>query len=96
MNRNKKIIQKIVLGGVIVNQDNKILILQRNKSKKKFPNMLELPSGKRELLENSKCRLLRKIKEETDLDIKIIIPFFFFDDQIEKPEEIRDTTQIIF
>jgi len=34
MNRNKKIIQKIVLGGVIVNQDNKILILQRNKSKK--------------------------------------------------------------
>lgn len=40
--------------------------------------MLELPSGKRELLENSKCRLLRKIKEETDLDIKIIIPFFFF------------------
>lgn len=36
MNRNKKIIQKIVLGGVIVNQDNKILILQRNKSKKNF------------------------------------------------------------
>jgi len=96
MSKNKKIIQKIVLGGVIVNQDNKILILQRNKDEEVFPNTWELPSGKRELLENSERCLLREIKEETGLDVKIIMPFSVFDYQIEKPEEIRDTTQINF
>jgi len=35
MSDNKKIIQKIVLEGVIVNKDEKILILQRNKIKLK-------------------------------------------------------------
>ena len=32
MKNNKKIVQKIVLAGVIINKDNKILILQRNKN----------------------------------------------------------------
>lgn len=93
--QNKNIVQKIILGGVIA-KDNKILILQRHKNEDVYPNIWELPSGKREPLEPSEESLIREIKEETGLDIKIIFPFSVFDYQIEKPNEIRDSTQINF
>ncbi len=92
----KKVIQKIVLGGVIFNKEGKILILQRSSKEEIFPNMWELPSGKKEPLENSEKCLLREIKEETELDVKIIMPFFVFDYRIQKEGELRDTTQINF
>ncbi len=92
----KKIIQKIVLGGVIF-KDNKILILQRSEDEKIFPGLWELPSGKKELLESSKECLRREIEEETRLkNIEIIMPFAVFDYQIEKENEIKDSTQINF
>ena len=96
MKNNKKIVQKIVLAGVIINKNNEILILQRNKDEDIFPNMWELPSGKREFLESSESCLIREVKEETGLSVKIIMPFSVFDYQIEKPKEIRDTIQINF
>lgn len=92
---DKKIVQKVVLAAVIM-KTKKVLILQRNKDEEIFPNMWELPSGKKELLESSKKCLIREVKEETGLDIQIIIPTFIFDYQIEKPNEIRDSTQINF
>lgn len=92
---HKPIIQKVILAAVIIKND-KVLILQRHKDEDIFPNMWELPSGKKESLETSESSLLREVKEETGLDIKIIMPFFVFDYQIEKPEEIRDSTQINF
>ncbi len=93
--QNKKIIQKIVLGGVVI-KEGKILILQRHKDEDVYPNMWELPSGKREPLEPSEDSLIREIKEEAGFDVKIIMPFSVFDYQIEKPDEIRDSTQINF
>jgi 8-oxo-dGTP diphosphatase len=93
--KNKKIIQKIVLGGVVI-REGKILILQRHKDEDVYPNMWELPSGKREPLEPSEDSLIREVKEETGLDIKIIMPFSVFDYQVEKLDEIRDSTQINF
>lgn len=92
---HKSIIQKVVLAAVII-KNNRTLILQRSKDEDIFPNMWELPSGKKELMETSENSLLREVKEEAGLDIKIIMPFFVFDYQIEKPEEIRDSTQINF
>lgn len=93
--QNKKIIQKIVLGGVVI-KDGKVLILQRHKNEDVYPNMWELPSGKRDPLEPSENSLMREVREETGLDIKIMMPFSVFDYQIEKPDEIRDSTQINF
>ena len=58
--------------------------------------MWELPSGKREPLEPSEDSLMREVREETGLDIKMVMPFSVFDYQIEKPDEIRDSTQINF
>lgn len=46
----KNIIQKVVVGGVIFN-DDKVLIVQRNSNEDIFPDLWELPSGKKEDLE---------------------------------------------
>jgi 8-oxo-dGTP pyrophosphatase MutT (NUDIX family) len=94
---NKRVIQRVVVGGVILNKEGKILILQRSKDEDVFPEIWELPSGKREFFEDSQTSLIREIKEETGLSkIKIIIPFYVFEYKVEKQEEIRDTTQINF
>lgn len=91
----KKIIQKIVLAGAVI-KNNKILIIQRHKNEDTLPNIWELPSGRRKLLEPSEHSLIREVKEEVGLNIKIIMPFSIFDYQIEKPNEIRDSIQINF
>ncbi len=95
MNDPKKIVQKIVLGGVVM-RDGKMLILQRSRNEDVYPGIWEFPGGKREPLESSENSLLREIKEETSLNVKLIMPFSVFDYQIEKPGEIRDSTQINF
>ena len=92
---NKNIIQKVVLGGVVV-RDGKILILQRHKDEETYSNMWELPSGKREELESSEAALLREVREESGLEVEIIAPISTFEYQVEDADEIRDYTQINF
>lgn len=91
----KKIVTKVVLAGVVVN-NGKVLILQRHKNEDVFPELWELPSGKKEPLETSENSLRREIKEETGLRVEIIKPISVFDYQIEKETEIKDSTQINF
>ncbi|MCX7928698.1 MAG: NUDIX hydrolase [Patescibacteria group bacterium] len=93
---NKPIIQKIVLAGIVFNKQGKVLVLQRNENENTHPGMWELPSGKREFLESSHNALTREIKEETGLDIEVVQPCSVFEYKIEKPNEIRDSTQINF
>ncbi|MBU4347183.1 NUDIX hydrolase [Patescibacteria group bacterium] len=91
---DKKIIQKIVLAGVVY-KNSRILIVKRHENEKIFPGMWELPSGKKEPLEGWRSGLAREVKEETGLKVKILMPVSVFD-YIIKKEEIRDTTQINF
>ncbi|KKQ77251.1 hypothetical protein A2715_00090 [Candidatus Woesebacteria bacterium RIFCSPHIGHO2_01_FULL_39_32] len=93
---DKSIVQKVVLAAIVFNKEEKVLVLQRNTDEEVFPNMWELPSGKREPLEDSLQSLKREVLEETNIDIDVILAFSTFDYQIEKPTEIRDTTQINF
>lgn len=93
---NKPIIQKIVLAGVVFNEQGKALILQRNENEDIYPGMWELPSGKREFFESSHDTLVREIKEEAGLDIEVVQPCSVFEYKIEKPDEVRDSTQINF
>lgn len=92
---NKKIVQKIILAGVVV-KDDKVLIVQRSSNDETYPNLWELPSGKRGPLEPSEKALLREVYEEVGLDVEIIMPISVFDFQVEKDTEIRDATQISF
>lgn len=43
----KQIIQKVVAGGIII-QDSKVLIVQRSSNEEAYPNLWEVPSGKKE------------------------------------------------
>lgn len=92
---DKKIIQKVVLAGLII-KDGRVLILQRTADEESYANYWELPSGKKEPLESTLESLKREIFEEAGLEVEIIKPISVFDYQIEKPDEIRDTTQINF
>jgi 8-oxo-dGTP diphosphatase len=92
----KPISQKIVLGAIVFNQNNEVLILQRHNNERILPGLWELPSGRREPLETSQETLLREVKEESGLQVKILLPSSVFEYQIEKSDEVRDTTQINF
>ena len=65
---NSNIIQKVV--AAIINKKNKYLIAQRNKYKY-FGLKWEFPGGKVELNETCEKALLREIKEELNISIKI-------------------------
>ena len=92
---HKPIIQKIIVAGAVV-KENKVLIIQRSKDEESYPNLWELPSGKREPLESSNDAVVREIKEETNIDVKVIRPIYVFEFKNEKSDEIRDATQINF
>jgi 8-oxo-dGTP diphosphatase len=92
---SKVIVQKIVVAAVIPYK-NKVLLLQRSANEKIFPNLWELPSGKRENFESSIKAIKREVKEETGLNIEIIRPINIFEYKIQKTKIIKDTTQINF
>lgn len=91
----KKIVQKIVVAGIIAHE-GKILIIQRSADDDVFPNLWEIPSGKREPFETSHNALVRETKEEVGIDVEPIMPVDVFEFKIEKEDEIRDATQISF
>jgi 8-oxo-dGTP diphosphatase len=90
----KNIVQKVAVGALIL-KDNKILILQRA-ADDSLPGLWELPSGKKEQLENAEDALVRESKEEAGLNVNVIKPVAVFNYKMEKESEIRDVTQINF
>lgn len=91
----KRIAQRIVLGGVVI-KEGRVLILQRHNDEAIYPNMWELPSGKRENLESSEVALVREVREESGLDVEALAPISTFDYQVERHDELHDSTQINF
>lgn len=64
-------IEKIVVGGIVKNRDNKFLILGRKKDDF-MGGIDEIPSGKLEKNETLFEGLIREVKEETNLDVEYI------------------------
>lgn len=95
MHKDKKIIQGVAVGAVIV-KNNAVLILQRHKNERTYPEMWELPSGKKEHLESVENAVVREVKEEAGLDVAVEGVSSVFNYQIEKESEIRDVTQVNF
>lgn len=61
----------LTVRGVIKNRDGEILIVKRHPKSRTDPEMWELPGGKVEKGEHFADALVREIKEETDLDVKV-------------------------
>lgn len=57
---------------IIVNDDGKILISKRNKNKKEYPELWEMPGGKFDKGENVEQCIKREIKEELNIDIEFV------------------------
>lgn len=91
----KDIVQKVIAAGVVL-YDGRILIIQRAKDDDVFPNLWEIPSGKKEPLEKIEDTVNREVKEEVGIDVKVVGFVSVFNFQVEKENEIRDATQINF
>ncbi|MDE2020506.1 MAG: NUDIX hydrolase [Patescibacteria group bacterium] len=91
----KPIVQKVSVG-VCMARDGKVLLIRRSANDSFMSGLWEFPGGKREAGEPSAAAAAREAKEETGLDVEIGQPFFVFDYRVEKPEEIRDVTMIVF
>lgn len=70
-------IQKIGVTGFIY-YDKRVLIIRRAKKEKFLPGYYELPGGKVEFGEEPWKALEREIREETNLNVKIIEPYSLF------------------
>lgn len=68
----KEGIEKNVVGAIIINEDEKILIMTR-KSEDFMGEIDELPSGNMEAGEDIITALAREVKEETNCDMKEIL-----------------------
>lgn len=74
----KKIVQKVVVAGIVM-KEGKVLILQRHREEDTRPNLWELPGGKREELKSFVEALIREVKEESGLDVEVLMPIAVFD-----------------
>lgn len=61
----------LTMRGIIKNNAGEILILKRHPKSRTDPEMWELPGGKIENSEFFDDALVREIKEETALDVKV-------------------------
>lgn len=99
MNMNKQQVFQITVAGAIV-KNQKVLLLQRKREEKVFPGILpeiwEFPKGKREFNETSIEAVIREIKEETGLLVRVVHPISVFEYVVETENEIKDVTAIVF
>lgn len=91
----KNVVNKVTTAGAVI-RDGKILVVQRALDDDSYPGLWELPSGKKEPLELVTDSVTREVREETGLSVKPLDVVFTFNFTVEKPEEIRDFTQLIF
>lgn len=61
----------LTVRGIIKNEKNEILIVKRHPKSRTDPEMWELPGGKVEKGEFFTDALIREIKEEVNLDVKV-------------------------
>ena len=61
----------LTVRGIIRNSDGEILIVKRHPKSRTDPEMWELPGGKVERGEHFADALVREIKEETNLNVKV-------------------------
>ncbi|MFH1253091.1 MAG: NUDIX domain-containing protein [Candidatus Uhrbacteria bacterium] len=61
-----------------IKYQNKILLLKRSANEKLLPNFFEMPGGKIKFGETAEQALVREIKEETNLTVKVLVLYNVF------------------
>ena len=61
----------LTIRSVVKNEEGKILVLRRHPKSKTQPHKWELPGGKMEKGEFFDKAMIREVKEETNLDVKV-------------------------
>jgi len=85
-----------VVAGVLIDNENRVLIVKRSKNESSYASMWELPSGKVDHGEDPNEAIIREFKEETNLNVKALFPFKVTHYTIDKPDSKRHTVQIIY
>ena len=62
----------------LIKKNGKFLILKRGLETKHYPGHWDFPGGKLEHGEGPKEGLVREVKEETSLDVKVLSPIFSY------------------
>jgi len=91
----RKVTQKVVLAGIVIH-DGRALLLKRSGRDQILPGLWELPSGKKEDLEDWREALIREVAEESGIDAEPVAPIDVYGYVVEKDGETRDMTQINF
>lgn len=91
----KDIVQKVTTAGAVI-RNGKILIVKRSDDDDAFPGLWEFPSGKKEPMEWVEDSVVREVREETGLKVKVINIIFTFNFTMEKPDKVVDATQLVF
>lgn len=74
-------------GAVIVNEEGKILLTRRGPKARNQVGKWEAPGGRVEFGETAKQTIIREIKEELDIDIRVNFLLGFVDDIIEEEKQ---------
>ncbi|RMD77468.1 NUDIX hydrolase [Candidatus Dojkabacteria bacterium] len=72
-NFNSDGVDRLNVGAVLFDENNRVLLCQRSKTKKIAPGAWHLPGGKVETGESIEMAIIRELKEETNLDVDLIL-----------------------
>lgn len=65
---------EVAVKGIILNKENKILLLKRSKKEDVFKELWDIPGGKIDFGEDLKQALKREISEETGIKVEVLHP----------------------
>ena len=67
-----------IIACAFIYKDNKVFVAKRSPTETSFPNKFELPGGHIDFGETLQEGLIREIKEEIGIDIRVEDPFYAF------------------
>ncbi len=79
---------------LIINEDNKVLVLKRSSLNDYMPHKWDIPGGTVEVGETVEEALVRELKEETNIKIHPLYPIYAYSNLSQLPK--RQTVQIVY
>lgn len=88
--------QKVSASGLILNSAGEILLVRRSETDDFLPGIYELPGGGTDYLEDPVAGLIREIKEECGIEVKVLHPLTCFSFEMRHEGVDKHTVEIIY